>query len=119
VRTTPAAGYTGAMTGPADLADLPDGEAEVLPTFAVHARFRRSASGGEEAEAAVREALDTVRGLWDDTVVEPREPDGRWAVDVRFVVASVDGERAVDGVHSTLRETGLVPDEVWVARQLP
>jgi hypothetical protein len=114
---TPPTGYTGAVTGPADL-DFPDGDAEVLPTFAVHARFRRAAAGAEEAEAAVREGLIPVRGLWDDAVVEPQEPDGRWAVDVRFVVTSVDGERAVDGVHSTLRETGLVPDEVWVAAQL-
>lgn len=106
------------MTGPVDLDDLPDGEAEVLPTFAVHARFRRSAGSAEQAEASVREALSAVRGLWDDARTEPQEPDGRWAVDVRFVVTSVDGERAVDGVHSTLRETGLVPDEVWVAQQL-
>ena len=91
----------------------------VLHSFAVVARFRRDAAGPEAAEAAVRAELDPVRGLFDDARVEPQEPDGRWAVDVRFVVASVDGERAVDGVHTTLREAGLRPDEAWVAEQLP
>jgi hypothetical protein len=38
---------------------------------------------------------------------------------VRFVVASLDGELAVQGVHDSLREHGLAPDEVWVAEQLP
>jgi hypothetical protein len=96
-----------------------DGEAEALPSFAVLARFRRPAPSAEEAEAEVRSMLAPARGLFDDARVEPQEPDGRWAVDVRFVVTSVDGERAVDGVHSTLRETGVAPDEVWVAQRLP
>jgi hypothetical protein len=96
-----------------------DGDVHALPSFAVLARFRRGAGTAEAAEAAVREALAAARGLFDDARVEPQEDDGRWPVDVRFVVASVDGERAVDGVHSTLREAGLVPDEVWVAERLP
>jgi hypothetical protein len=67
----------------------------------------------------VRRELEPVRGLYDDAVVEPQEPDGRWAVDVRFVVASLDPELAVAGVSDTLGEHGLVPDEVWVAERLP
>ena len=102
-----------------DLVDLPDGDAEVLPSFAVLARFRRTAPDAAAAEARVREELTPARGLFDDARVEPQEPDGRWAVDVRFVVASVDRERAVDGVHTTLQEAGVAADEVWVAEQLP
>jgi hypothetical protein len=103
---------------PDDLLEDEPGAA-VLHSFAVVARFRRAAGGPEQAEAAVRAELRAVRGLFDDARVEPREPDGRWAVDVRFVVASVDGERAVDGVHTTLRESGVMPDEAWVAERLP
>lgn len=95
-----------------------DPQLETLHSFAVLARFRRDAESPEQAEAAVRSDLEAVRGLFDDAVVEPREPDGRWAVDVRFVVASIDHERAVDGVHETLRGAGLAPDEVWVAEEL-
>jgi hypothetical protein len=91
----------------------------VLHSFAVMARFRREADDGEQAEALVRSELDVVRGLYDDVKMEPREPDGRWAADVRFVVASLDAETAVDGVHATLREHGLDPDEAWVAERLP
>jgi len=94
-------------------------EEEVVHSFAVRARFRRSAGDAHEAEAQVRRELEPVRGLYDDAVVEPQEPDGRWAVDVRFVVASLDGELAVRGVHDSLRGHGLVPDEVWVAERLP
>jgi hypothetical protein len=109
------------MSGTVDLDALPDDadDAESLPSFAVMARFRRPAASGEEAEVALREELTAARGLFDDARVEPQEPDGRWAVDIRFVVASVDGERAVDGVHSTLRDAGVAADEVWVAEQLP
>ena len=94
-------------------------DGEVVHSFAVRARFRRAATGAAQAEAEVRRALAPVSGLYDDAVVEPQEPDGRWAVDVRFVVASLDGELAVRGVHDSLRENGLVPDEVWVAERLP
>jgi hypothetical protein len=90
----------------------------VLPTFTVVARFRREAAGPEQAERAVRAELAAARGLFDDARVEPQEPDGRWAVDVRFVVVSVDADRALDGVQSTLRDAGVPPDEVWVAEQL-
>ena len=94
-------------------------ETEVVHSFAVRARFRRTAADADQAEAEVRRGLEPVRGLYDDAVVEPQEPDGRWAVDVRFVVASLDAELAVQGVHDSLREQGLVPDEVWVAERLP
>jgi hypothetical protein len=94
-------------------------EQQPLPGFAVMARFRRAAGSAGEAEVAVREEIAAARGMFENTVVEPQEPDGRWAVDVRFVVVSVDAERAVDGVHSTLTEAGMHPDEVWVAETLP
>ena len=32
---------------------------------------------------------------------------------------TLDTELAVRGVHDSLREHGLVPDEVWVAERLP
>ena len=38
---------------------------------------------------------------------------------MRFVVASLDPELAVQGVSDSLQEHGLVPDEVWVAERLP
>ena len=100
-------------------AGLRDGGEVVLHTFAVRARFRRSAPSAAEAEAMVRAELEPVRGLYDDALVEPQEPDGRWAVDVRFVVASLDGELAVAGVHESLRDHGLAADEAWLAEQLP
>ena len=92
---------------------------ETLHSFAVLARFRCEADGAEAAEHEVRERLHPVRDLFDDARVEPQEQDGRWAVDVRFVVSSVDGETALTGVHTTLREAGLVPDEAWLAERLP
>ena len=95
------------------------GDGEVVHSFAVRARFRRTADDAAHAEAQVRRELEPVRGLYDDAVVEPQEPDGRWAVDVRFVVASLDPELAVSGVSDSLRDHGLVPDEVWVAERLP
>ncbi len=107
------------MTDDVDQHLAASGAGEVVHSFAVRARFRRAAAGAHEAEADVRRALEPVRGLYDDAIVEPQEPDGRWAVDVRFVVASLDGELAVRGVHDSLREHGLVPDEVWVAERLP
>lgn len=108
-----------------DLDDALDATADddltgtVLHSFAVLARFRSAADTAAEAEDAVRRLLRPVGDLLDDVRVEPREPDGRWAVDVRFVVASVDGETAVDGVHRTLRDSDVTPDEAWVAEQLP
>jgi hypothetical protein len=99
---------------------LPEGEfGPVLHTFAVQARFRCQAADAEHAERLVRERLVPVRDQLSDVRVEPQEPDGRWAVDVRFVVASVDGETAVNGVHETLRGAGVPADEAWVAEQLP
>jgi hypothetical protein len=113
------------MTQPRDASldavdNLPDlGAGPVLHTFAVLARFRFEADDAAHAERLVRERLAPVRDQLSDARVEPQEPDGRWAVDVRFVVASVDGETAVEGVHSTLREQGLRPDEAWLAERLP
>jgi hypothetical protein len=112
------------MTSVPDSESIPDDfdddeEVHALPSFAVVARFRRAAPSADEAEVAVREELAAARGLFEGARVEPQDPDGRWPVDVRFVVASVDGERAVDGVHSTLREAGVAADEVWVAERLP
>ena len=107
------------MTDDVDLHLAAGGEGDVVPSFAVRARFRQVADDAVRAEAEVRRALVPVRGLYDDAVVEPQEPDGRWAVDVRFVVASLDGELAVAGVHESLRDHGLAADEAWLAEQLP
>ena len=102
-----------------DLLPVGEGGEVVLRSFAVLARFRRASDSAEQAEQAVRDHLRTVRDLYDDTTVELREPDGRWTVDVRFVVASADAETAVAGVHATLCGQGLQPDEAWVAQHLP
>jgi hypothetical protein len=107
------------MTDDVDQHLAASGDGEVVHSFAVRARFRRAAADADQAEADVRRALEPVSGLYDDAVVEPQEADGRWAVDVRFVVASLDSELAVRGVSDSLREHGLVPDEVWVAERLP
>ena len=107
------------MTDDVDQHLAASGDGEVVHSFAVRARFRRAAADADEAEAVVRRALAPVRGLYDDAVVEPQEPDGRWAVDVRFVVASLDGELALQGVGEQLGEHGLLPDELWVAERLP
>lgn len=107
------------MTDDVDQHLAASGEGEVVHSFAVRARFREPADDAGQAEAQVRRALEPVRGLYDDAVVEPQEPDGRWAVDVRFVVASLDGELAVQGVLDALGAHGLVPDEAWVAERLP
>jgi hypothetical protein len=107
------------MTDDVDQHLAASGGDEVVHSFAVRARFRRAAADAGEAEREVRRALEPVRTLYDDAVVEPQEADGRWAVDVRFVVASLDGELAVAGVLDALRASALVPDEVWVAEHLP
>lgn len=107
------------MTDDVDQHLAAGGEGEVVHSFAVRARFRRAADDAAAAEAAVRADLEPVAGLYDDALVEPQEPDGRWAVDVRFVVASLDGELAVRGVVEALRAQALVPDEAWVAERLP
>lgn len=101
------------------MASTTGGADVVLRTFAVRARFRRPAPSAALAQSALRAELIPVAGLYDDLVVEPQEPDGRWAVDVRFVVTSLDGELAVRGVSDSLCEVGLVPDETWLAERLP
>lgn len=95
-----------------------DGEETPLPTYAVTARFRVPAEDAAAAEAKVRADLAPVQDLYEHMIVEPQEPDGRWAVDVRIVTVSVDNETAVLGVHTSLQEAGVTPDETWVSRQL-
>ncbi len=95
-----------------------DDAVDVLHSFAVVARFRREAGDAHEAEVLVRGELRAVQDQYDQAKVEPQEPDGRWAVDVRFVVASLDGESARDGVHRALSEAAATPDEVWLAQEL-
>ena len=107
------------MTDDVDQHLAAGGGGEVVHSFAVRARFRRTAEDAAAAEADVRADLEPVAGLYDEAVVEPQEPDGRWAVDVRFVVASLDGELAVRGVLDALGSQELVPDEAWVAERLP
>ena len=94
--------------------DSGDGEV-ALPTFVVLARFAEAAGTAEQAEASVRSRLAAARGLFDDVRVERREDDGTWLLEVRFVVVSLDGHTAVEGVSETLTSAGLAPDEVWVA----
>ena len=89
----------------------------VLPTFVVWARFHESADSAEVAERRVRERVKAAGGLFDDTRVEPVDPDGRWPVDLRFVVVSVDSNTAVAGVHEDLREGGAPADECWADPQ--
>lgn len=104
-------------TDPSLLDELPDGLEPVLPSFEVLARFPQAADDGEAACQAVQRQLADLRGMWQDVVIERREPDGRWMVVVRFVVVSTDPHTAVVGVHDSVRETGLLPDEVWAGHQ--
>lgn len=86
-----------------------------LPTFVVLARFAEAADSAEQAEKSVRARLTAARGLFDDVLVERREDDGTWLLEVRFVVVSVEAQTAVAGVSETLTAARLSPDEVWVA----
>ena len=90
----------------------------VLETVEVLARFRSDADDEPRAVSDVRRRLDGVRGLFDDVVVERRENDGYYWVIARFVTVSTDVPAAVLGVHDTLREAKVAPDEVWAAPRL-
>lgn len=103
------------MTDDAAVGELPD-EA-VLASYEVLARFPTIAGTEQEAVATLRSRLEPERGQYDDVTVERREPDGTWMVLARFVVATVDAEAAVAGVHAELTGAGLTPDEVWAGAQ--
>jgi len=95
-----------------------DGAAPVLSSFAVTARVRLVAESAELAEAEVRRQLTQAEAPYDNVRVEPPEPDGRWAVDVRFVLVSLDVQTAVDGVHRTLVNAGIDVSEAWLSERL-
>lgn len=100
------------MTTPADTDEIS------LPSFSVLARYAVQAPDEAAATAALGERLAEQRGLWNDLLVERREPDGTWLVLARFVVVSLDAHTAVSGVHDTLVQAGVTPDEVWAAADL-
>jgi hypothetical protein len=89
-----------------------------LPAFAVMARFRVTARDGADAVRDVRFRLTEAQVPFHETELERGEDDGTWMVVARFVLASVDGHTAVLGLHSTLVEAALHPDEVWADRSL-
>jgi hypothetical protein len=109
------------MTPTADLAAIPELDAQtepVLPTFALFARFPVRAESEREAIDAVVTQLTAAEEPFHEIELERRDPDGTWLVVVRFVTVSVDGHTAVVGLDETLRSAGLAPDEVWLASQL-
>ncbi len=94
---------------------LPDRAAEadeVLPTFAVMARFAQAAGNRDEAVREVVGRLTAAHEPFHEVTVA-READGLHLVVVRFVLVSVDASTAVAGLHETLVTADLVPDEVW------
>ena len=97
---------------PSDTADL------VLPTYAIFSRFKVQAETEREAIETVVGRLTAAQEPFHEITVEPRDPDGSWLVDVRFVLVSVDGHTAVVGLDETLREAGLSPEEVWAGQQV-
>lgn len=102
------------MTLPADLDDLSDEPAEdVLPTFAVLARFAEQAPDGETAVRQVMTRLGEAEEPFHEVRVERQEDATTWMVVARFVMVSVDAGTAVAGVSETLTDAGLRPDEVW------
>lgn len=96
----------------------PDTGDLVLPTFAILARFRVQADTEREAVETVVARLTAAQEPFHEVTAEPREPDGSWLVDVRFVLVSVDGHTAVVGLDETLREAGTAPVEVWADKQV-
>ena len=90
----------------------------VLPTYAIFSRFRVEEGSEREAVESVVARLTEAQEPFHEITVEPREPDGSWLVDVRFVLVSVDRQTAVIGLDETLREAGLDPVEVWADRQV-
>ncbi len=105
-------GYTAGMSQSPDTAEV------VLPTFAVLARFRESATSGDAAVLAVQTRLTDADEPFDQVVVERQEGHTTWMIVARFVLVSVDGHTAVLGLDETLRGAVLAPDEVWVDRTL-
>jgi hypothetical protein len=87
---------------------------DVLPTFALLARFVVDGGTAEEATAHVERRLSAVPLPFDQVELERREDDGTWMVVARFVEPSLDSHTATAGLHDTLTAAGLIPDEVWV-----
>jgi hypothetical protein len=90
----------------------------VLPTYSIFSRFRVHAASEREAIEAVVARLTAAEEPFHEITVEPQEADGRWPVDVRFVLVSVDGHTAVLGLDETLRDAGVAPEEVWAGQQV-
>jgi hypothetical protein len=84
-----------------------------LPTVPVLARVRSEAADERAAVADVVRRLESVRGLYDEVLVERQEDDGSFWVVARFVTVSVDVHTAVGGVAETLADAGIPVDEVW------
>jgi len=89
-----------------------------LPTYAVFARFNVTAPSEREAIERVVEQLTAHEEPFHEISAERQEPDGTWMIVARFVLVSVDGHTAVLGLDETLREAGLLPDEVWAGAQV-
>lgn len=103
------------MTDPLDQFDNLDA---ALPTYALLASFTVPAESASDADREVVSRLSAAEQPFHEVRVERREDDGSWKVAVRFVLASVDGQMAVAGLHETLTEAGLSPDEVWLDKQV-
>ena len=91
---------------------------EVLPTFAVLARFRETATSPEEAVRGLVTRLRAADEPVHEVEVEREEGPGTWMVVARFVLVSVDAGTAVVGLTETLAAAGLEPDETWSAGQV-
>lgn len=91
---------------------------EVLPTYAVLARFRETAPSAEEAVRGLVARLRAADEPVHEVEVEREEDPGTWLVVARFVLVSVDAGTAVAGLTETLAEAGLEPDETWSAGQV-
>lgn len=100
------------MIEPLDSFDL------VLPTFALLASFTVLGETASDADREVVSRLSAAKQPFHEVTVERREDDGTWKVAVRFVLASLDGQTAVSGLHETLTAAGLAPDEVWLDKQV-
>lgn len=101
-----------------DLMDAFDSFDAALPTYALLASFTVPGQSASDADRAVVSRLSAAEQPFHEVRVERREDDGSWKVAVRFVLASVDGQTAVAGLHETLMAAGLAPDEVWLDKQV-
>lgn len=90
----------------------------ILPTFAIFSRFRVQAATERDAIESVVARLTAAQEPFHEISAEPQEQDGRWPVDVRFVLVSVDSHTAVAGLDETLRAAGIAPDETWADQQV-